>query len=106
MPPESSAVSDPINDNAARIAVDQRRFPWIRRLAADYAFDFQAVAPFFSGNPSEPSAWTEAIRRAQAHIRRRNDVAALLADQQERRDAPPGVGTPAVFGAVFWYLAS
>src|SRR5580765_258977 len=89
MPPESSAVSDPINDNAARIAVDQRRFPWIRRLAADYAFDFQAVAPFFSGNPSEPSAWTEAIRRAQAHIRRRNDVAALLADQQERRDAPP-----------------
>ncbi|HKB13139.1 MAG TPA: bacillithiol biosynthesis cysteine-adding enzyme BshC [Vicinamibacterales bacterium] len=72
-----------------RIPVDVRRFPWIRRLAADYAFDFRAVAPFFSGDPSDRSAWTEAIARTQAHDRRRDEIAAVMATQQERRHAPP-----------------
>jgi bacillithiol biosynthesis cysteine-adding enzyme BshC len=70
------------------IPVDIRRFPWIRRLAADYAYDFQSVAPFFSGDPTDRSAWAEAIARTQAHERRRADIAQVVAAQQERRGAP------------------
>jgi hypothetical protein len=29
------------------IAADVRRFPWIRKLASDYAHDFGAVSSFF-----------------------------------------------------------
>ena len=70
------------------MAIDVRRFPWIRRLAADYAYNFPAVEPFFSGNPTERAAWADAIRRTQAHVRDRAGIAAVLADQQARRGAP------------------
>src|SRR5580765_7332879 len=71
------------------IPVDVRRFPWIRRLAADYAYDFRSVAPFFSGDPADRSAWADSIARTQAHDRRRDEIAAVIASQQERRQAPP-----------------
>ena len=35
--------------SASALAVDIRTFPWIRRLAADYAFSFANVAPFYAG---------------------------------------------------------
>jgi bacillithiol biosynthesis cysteine-adding enzyme BshC len=82
----SSSVTD---ESAVRVPVDVRRFPWIRRLAADYAYDFRAVASFFSGDPSDHTAWTDAIKRSQAYERRRADIAAVLGGQQERRNAPP-----------------
>ena len=82
----SSSLTD---ESSVRIPVDVRRFPWIRRLAADYAYDFGAVAPFFSGDPSERAAWADAIARTQAHDRRRQEIAAVIAAQQERRGAPP-----------------
>jgi bacillithiol biosynthesis cysteine-adding enzyme BshC len=72
-----------------RIPVDVRRFPWIRRLAADYAYDFRSVAPFFSGDPADRAAWADAIARTQAHERRRQDIAVVISAQQERRQAPP-----------------
>jgi len=84
--PKTSALTD---ESSVRIPVDVRRFPWIRRLAADYAYDFRSVAPFFSGDPADQNAWADAIRRTQAHERRRADIAAVLASQQERRGAPP-----------------
>ncbi len=65
-----------------RIPVDVRRFPWIRRLAADYAYDFRSVAPFFSGDPADRAAWADAIARTQAHDRRRDEIAAVIAAQQ------------------------
>ena len=71
-----------------RIPVDVRRFPWIRKLAADYAYDFRSVAPFFSGDPADRSAWADAIARTQRHDRRRADIATVIATQQERRGAP------------------
>ena len=74
---------------SVRIPVDVRRFPWIRRLAADYAYDFKSVAPFFSGDPADRRAWADAIARTQTHDRRRDDVAAVIARQQERRQSPP-----------------
>ena len=71
-----------------RIPVDVRRFPWIRRLAADYAYDFQSVAPFFPGDPTKRASWSDAIARAQAYERRRDTVAQVVAAQQQRRGAP------------------
>ena len=82
----SSSVTD---ESSVRIPVDVRRFPWIRRLAADYAYDFGAVAPFFSGDPSDRTAWADAIARSQAYERRGADIAAVIAGQQQRRNAPP-----------------
>jgi bacillithiol biosynthesis cysteine-adding enzyme BshC len=75
-------------ESTTRMAVDVRRFPWIRRLAADYAYDFRAVAPFFSGDPADREAWAHAIARTQAHERRRRDIAAVIGEQQRRRNAP------------------
>lgn len=72
----------------ARMAVDVRRFPWIRRLAADYAYNFPAVEPFFAGNPTQKAAWADAVRRTQSHQRNRAEIAAVLEAQQARRGAP------------------
>jgi bacillithiol synthase len=77
------------DEPSVRIPVDVRRFPWIRRLAVDYAYDFRAVARFFSGDPADRAAWADAIARTQAHDRRRDDIARVIADQQARRGAPP-----------------
>jgi bacillithiol biosynthesis cysteine-adding enzyme BshC len=81
-------VSSPADGPSVRIPVDVRRFPWIRRLAADYAYDFRSVAPFFSGDPADRAAWADTIARTQAHSRRRDDIAAVIAGQQTRRGAP------------------
>lgn len=78
------------SEPSVRIPVDVRRFPWIRRLAADYAYDFASVAPFFSGDPADRAAWADAIARTQAHDRRRDAIAQVIAAQQKRRNAPPG----------------
>jgi bacillithiol biosynthesis cysteine-adding enzyme BshC len=72
-----------------RLPIDIRRFPWIRRLAADYAFNYAQLDEFFSGNPTEPAAWRAAIARAQQHRRQRDAVADILDAQQRRRGAPP-----------------
>ena len=85
----SSKSSSATEESSARIPVDVRRFPWIRRLAADYAYDFRSVAPFFSGDPADRNAWADVIRRTQAHDRSRAAIAAVLEAQQERRGAPP-----------------
>jgi bacillithiol synthase len=77
------------SESAVRIPVDVRRFPWIRRLAADYAYDFRSVAPFFSGDPADRAAWASAVARTQAHQRGRAEIASIIAAQQTHRGAPP-----------------
>jgi bacillithiol biosynthesis cysteine-adding enzyme BshC len=79
--PSTSASSD------ERRAVDIRRFPWIRRLASDYAYDFGRLSPFFAGNPAVTGAWAEAIARTQAYPRDRRRVVDILTAQQQRRGA-------------------
>src|SRR3954453_17100683 len=74
---------------SARIPVDIRRFPWIRKLAADYAFSFPSLAPFYAGDPAEPSSWSAAISRAQRHPRERAQLTQIIRAQHARRDAPP-----------------
>jgi bacillithiol synthase len=66
--PNASAAS------ASMLAVDIRTFPWIRRLAADYAFAFANVASFFAGDPATSAAWADTIARSQALPRRPAEV--------------------------------
>lgn len=73
----------------ARLPIDIRRFPWIRRLAADYAFDFPRVAEFFAGNPADPGAWRDTIARTQQHSRQRDRIVDVLQTQQRARGAHP-----------------
>jgi bacillithiol biosynthesis cysteine-adding enzyme BshC len=70
------------------VPVEIRRLPWIKRLAADYAFDYARVADFFTGNPAESSAWRDAVARAQRHPREHGAIADVLQAQQKRRGAP------------------
>ena len=74
---------------ASSLAVDIRSFPWIRRLAADYAYAYGNVAEFFSGDPSTPAAWADVIRRSKAKGRQPAELARVIAAQQARRGAPP-----------------
>jgi bacillithiol biosynthesis cysteine-adding enzyme BshC len=71
-----------------RLPIDIRRFPWIKRLAADYAYDYARLAEFFAGDPSSPDAWRDAIGRTQRHARDRRAIAEILQAQQRRRHAP------------------
>jgi len=75
-------------DPAARTGIDLRRFPWVKRLATDYAFSFAGLAPFFAGHPSDESAWSAAIARAQAYPRQRQQLTEAIRGQQKRRGAP------------------
>jgi bacillithiol biosynthesis cysteine-adding enzyme BshC len=75
-------------EEARKIAVDVRRFPWIRRLAGEYAWNFPSVETFFSGSPTSPDAWREAIARAQAHPRRRDDITSAIMAQLGARRSP------------------
>jgi bacillithiol biosynthesis cysteine-adding enzyme BshC len=86
---EINPADSSTSEGSPRIPIDVRRFPWIRRLAADYAYDFPSVAPFYSGDPADRSAWASAIERTQRHARRRSEIADVIARQQERRGAPP-----------------
>jgi len=80
--------SDSTSTTAAALAVDIRRFPWIRRLATDYAFAYERVAPFFAGDPASPQGWADAIGRRHAHKGSPEAIARVVAQQQERRNAP------------------
>lgn len=74
--------------SASSLAVDIRTFPWIRRLAADYAFAYANVAPFFAGDPATAAAWADTIARSRGLARQPAEIARVIAAQQERRGAP------------------
>jgi bacillithiol biosynthesis cysteine-adding enzyme BshC len=75
--------------SSGRLSVDIRRFPWIRRLAGEYALDYAQLADFFAGDPGDPGAWRDAIARASGHPRRRTELVDVLQAQQRRRESPP-----------------
>ncbi len=81
--------ADVTSSSASTLAVDIRTFPWIRRLASDYAFAFANVAPFYAGDPATHGAWAETIARSRAFKRQPAEIARVIAAQQERRGAPP-----------------
>jgi bacillithiol biosynthesis cysteine-adding enzyme BshC len=57
-------------------------------LSLDYTRAYDKVAPFYAGNPAQPSDWRDAIARAQAHPRQRTPLTAVLEAQQQARRAP------------------
>lgn len=75
--------------SSTRLAVDVRRFPWVRPLAGDYAFNFPNVAPFYAGDPRSEDNWRAVAERVRQQPRPRAEVAEGLAAQQSRREAPP-----------------
>ena len=85
--PVSADASTTAAAAATRVAVDVRRFPWVRPLSGDYTSNFQRVGSFFTGDPQSPDAWREISARARAHPRDRPRVAAAIAAQQHRRGA-------------------
>lgn len=89
---ESTAFVHPAPDfssgSTARFSVDVRQLPWVRRLAVDYAFDYQRVAAFFAGNPSDSASWRAAIAAAQMQSRPRRELTDIVLAQQAQRDAP------------------
>jgi bacillithiol biosynthesis cysteine-adding enzyme BshC len=92
---EYGAVPSDVSPVSAALAVDIRTFPWIRRLASDYAFAYANVAPFFAGDPATSAAWADTIRRSQAFARQPAALARLMAAQQELRGAPAASRTSA-----------
>ena len=78
-----------LSSTAAGFPVEIRRFPWIKRLACDYALDFARVADFFAGDPTDKSAWSDAIARAQRHPRERDAITDIIQAQQRARSASP-----------------
>ena len=81
MPAESSA--SPLTS----VAVDIRRFPWVRPLSAAYAYDFDSVAGFFAGNPARPEAWRAAVQRRHAMASAHREIAGVVEAQQLKRGA-------------------
>ncbi|MGH9160403.1 MAG: bacillithiol biosynthesis cysteine-adding enzyme BshC [Vicinamibacteraceae bacterium] len=72
----------------ARRGVDIREMPSVRRLNIDYLYRFEPLGRFFAGDPSSPGAWQEAIARAQAHARPRQELVAIVSAQQAARATP------------------
>ncbi len=68
-------------------SIDICRFSWIRRLAVDYVFNYNSLAPFFAGDPSTPEAWQKAITR-RLTLRPPSAFVDVLAAQQQSRGAP------------------
>jgi bacillithiol biosynthesis cysteine-adding enzyme BshC len=83
------ANSSELSTRVGAVGIDVRRLPGIKRLAADYAYAFGALAPFFAGDPSDRAAWADAVARTQSHPRRSRELASVLRAQQQRRGAPP-----------------
>src|SRR5262245_50153451 len=61
-----------VSATGTRFPVDIRVLPWIKPLAADYAFEFHKLAPFFAGDPSDAAAWRDTIARVQKRERDRD----------------------------------
>jgi bacillithiol synthase len=74
---------------ASRAGIDVRRFPWIRPLSGEYAYNFGRVASLYAGDPTRPEAWRDVIGAVQAHTRNRQAIVEILSAQQARRNAPP-----------------
>jgi hypothetical protein len=53
--PSSSAVTPPLSGRLTAAGVDVRRFPWIRPLAGDYAYNFQQVEGLYAGSTGLPA---------------------------------------------------
>lgn len=83
--------------DSARTFLDIRSLPSTSTLARDYAFAFSRLAPFFAGDPADTGAWRAVIDTVVAHPSHaagpRRAIAAVIREQQTRRQAPAAART-------------
>ncbi len=84
-----AVAPDSSTSTPQKLGIELGRLSWARRLGLDYVHNFDALAPFYAGNPADASAWRAAVDRAQRHPRDRQTLVALLTAQQRSRQAPP-----------------
>ena len=84
---------------AGALAIDIRQLPWIRRLPADYASDFDKLASFYAGDPQQRDAWRATVAAVHAGPPRATArLASILRAQQTARAAPaPAMEAAAAF---------
>ncbi len=82
----SSELSAP--PHSVPLPVDFQTLPGVRRLAADYVADFDALRPFFAGDPADDGAWRATIARRTGPGRRPAAVGRVVRAQQRARGAP------------------
>ncbi len=83
MSPESSAPP-----HSVPLPVDFQGLPGFKRLAAEYVANFDALRPFFAGDPADDGAWRAAIA---ARTRPGGDppaIGRIVRAQQRERGAP------------------
>ncbi len=83
MSPERPVITFPES-----VAVDVRRLPGVKRLAAEYTTNFAALEPFFAGNPADETAWRDAIATRERPPGTTTALTAPLQAQQRARGAP------------------
>ena len=83
MSPEHSIIT-----STESVAVDVRRFPGVKRLAAEYTTNFAALEPFFAGNPADETAWRNAITARERPPGTTSALTSILQAQQRVRGAP------------------
>ena len=84
----SVSAEQPVTTLPESIAVDIRRFPGVKRLAAEYTTNFETLEPFFAGNPADETAWRAAIAARARPPGTTTALATLLRAQQRARGAP------------------
>lgn len=83
MPSELSAPP-----HSVPLPVDFRGFPGIRRLAAEYVANFDALRSFFAGDPADDAAWRAAIAARSRPGGEASAVGPVVRAQQRARGAP------------------
>ena len=83
MSPERPVITFPES-----VAVDVRRFPGVKRLAAEYTTNFASLEPFFVGDPADETAWRAAIAARERPPGTTTALTTLLQAQQRARGAP------------------
>jgi bacillithiol biosynthesis cysteine-adding enzyme BshC len=72
----------------ARVGIDLRHLPWVRRIAADYAHRYGDLADFFAGDPGDHDAWSSIIDRTRQYPRDLAALTTVIEAQQRAREAP------------------
>ena len=83
MSPELSAAP-----HSVPLPVEFQGLPGIKRLAAEYVANFDALRPFFAGNPADDGAWRAAIADRTRPERGPAAIGPIVRAQQHARGAP------------------
>ena len=89
--PPVSSPSAPASATGS-LAIDIRQLPWMRRLATDYAFAFDGLAPFYAGDPASRRRLADGDRPGARRVPRALPALADLLTAQQIRPRRPARG--------------